>query len=278
MALGFNYAEKYSQIVDERFKVGPLTSGIANMQYDWVGVKTVQVYSIPTAAMNDYTMSGTSRYGTPEELQNDIQEMSVEKDRSFTFTIDRKNHDDTMMVMEAATALRRQIDEVVTPELDKYRIAALAAGANAAGIFDDAAPSAANAYGLFLDAQEYLDNGLVPQGGRFALVSPKFLNYIKLSDNFIKKGDMSQQIAITGVVGEIDGVYIIKVPQSYFPTKVHGIITNNTVMPSPVKLQDYKLHQDPPGINGWLVEGRIRYDAFILNNKKPAIAVIKEPA
>lgn len=278
MALGFNYAEKYSQIVDERFKVGPLTSGIANMQYDWVGVQTVAVYSIPTAAMNNYTLTGTSRYGTPAELQNDIQEMTVTMDRSFTFTIDRKNHDDTMMVMEAATALRRQIDEVVIPELDKYRIAALAAGANAGGIFDAAAPSAANAYGLFLDAQEYLDNGLVPQGGRFALVSPKFLNYIKLSDNFIKKGDMSQQIAITGVVGEIDGVYIIKVPQSYFPTKVHGIITNNTVMPSPVKLQDYKLHQDPPGINGWLVEGRIRYDAFILNNKKPAIAVIKEPA
>ena len=259
MALCLNYAEKYSPIVDERFKIGPLTSGMVNNQYDWVGVKTVQVYSIPTSALTDYDITkAANRYGTPAELQNDIQELAVTRDRSFTFTIDRKNHDDSMMVMEAATALRRQIDERVIPELDTYRIAALVSGAKAGNVFDKAAASAANAYNLFLDGQEALDNGLVPQGGRFAIVTPKFLNYIKLSDNFVKKGAMAQEIAITGVVGEIDGVYIIKAPASYFPTKVNCIITNNMVMPSPVKLEDYKIHQYPPGISGWLVEGRIR--------------------
>ena len=115
MALGMNYAEKYSQLVDERFKIGPLTSGMVNNNYDWIGVQTVQVYSIPTAAMNNYSLTGMTRYGTPAELQNDIQDLTVTQDRSFTFTIDRRNHDDTMMVMEAATALRRQIDEVVIP-------------------------------------------------------------------------------------------------------------------------------------------------------------------
>ena len=39
-------------------------------------------------------------------------------------------------------------------------------------------------------------------------------------------------------------------------------------MTSPVKLADYKIHENPQGINGWLVEGRIYYDAFVLNNKK----------
>lgn len=278
MALGFNYAEKYSPIVDERFKIGPVTSGMTNNEYDWVGVSTVAVYTIPTAAMNNYSMTGTSRYGTPAELQNDVQEMTLTQDRSFTFTIDRKNHDDTMMVMEAGRALRRQIDEVVIPELDTYRIAALVSGAKAANIDNAAAVSDANAYSRFLDIQEKLDNAKVPSGGRYALVTPKYLNCIKKSDSFIKKGDMSQQIAITGLVGEIDGVYVIKAPASYFPAKTHCILTNRTVMPSPVKLQDYKIHQDPPGINGWLIEGRIRYDAFILNNKKDAIAVIQDPA
>ena len=278
MALGMNYAEKYSQIVDERFKLGPITAGITNNDYDWIGVATVAVYSIPTAAMNNYTLSGTSRYGTPAELQNDIQELTLSRDRSFTFTIDRKSHDDTMMVMEAGRALRRQIDEIVIPELDTYRIAALASGAVAAQVHDTVAASASNAYEKFLALQEDLDNAKVPQGGRFALVTPKYLNLLKLDPNFIKKGDMSQQIAMNGVVGEVDGVYIIKAPTSYFPTKVNCILTNRLVMPSPVKLQDYKIHQDPPGINGWLVEGRIRYDAFILNEKKNAIAVLKDPA
>lgn len=275
MALGLNYAEKYSQLVDERFTQGPLTAGMVNNSYDWLGVATVAVYSIPTAAMNNYSLTGMSRYGTPAELQNDIQELTVSQDRSFTFTIDRRNHDDSMMVMEAGSALRRQIEEVILPEIDTYRIAALASGAKAAHVHETTA-TAANAYELFLTGQEDLDNAKVPQGGRFAICTPKFLNNLKLSENFIKKGDMAQQIAINGVVGEVDGVYIVKAPTSYFPTKVQCIITNSLVMPSPIKLQDYKIHQDPPGVNGWLVEGRVRYDAFILNEKADAIAVIKD--
>ena len=53
----------------------------------------------------------------------------MQKDRAFTFTIDKKSEDDTMGTMEAGAALRRQIDEVVIPEIDTYRIAKLVAGA-----------------------------------------------------------------------------------------------------------------------------------------------------
>ena len=269
-----NYAEKYSQVVDERFALASLTAGMANTEYDWIGVETVNVYSIPTAAMNNYTLTGSNRYGVPSELENAIQEMKVTQDRSFTFTIDRKSHDDTMMVMEAGRALDRQLREVCIPEIDTYRIAAYVAGCKSAHVHNSANISASNAYSLFLAAQEDLDNAKVPQGGRFALVTPAFLNFLKQDNNFIKESDMSQRIAITGVVGEVDGVYIIKAPSSYFPAGIHCIVTNRMVMPSPVKLQDYKIHIDPPGINGWLVEGRLRYDAFILDEKADAISII----
>ena len=271
---GINYAEKYSAVVDERFKLGSLTGGMLNMEYDWIGVETVNVYSIPTAPMNNYTLTGSSRYGVPAELENNVQEMKVTQDRSFTFTIDRKSYDDTMMTMEAGRALRRQMDEIVIPEIDTYRIAAYVAGCKSAHVHNSADPSASNAYALFLAAQEDLDNAKVPQGGRFAIVTPAFLNFLKQNDSFIKESDMSQRITITGVVGEVDGVMIIKAPSSYFPIGVQCIVTNRMVMPSPVKLQDYKIHVDPPGINGWLVEGRLRYDSFILDEKADAIAVI----
>lgn len=272
-----NYALKFSPVVDERFKIGPLTSGMVSNEYDWLGVSTVKVYSIPTSSMNDYSLTGSSRYGTASELENAVQELTITKDRSFTFSIDRKSLDDTMTVMEAGKALRRQIDEVILPEVDAYRIAAYVSGCKAAHVHDDNAVSASNAYSLFLACQEDLDNAKVPQGGRFAIVTPAFLNYIKLSDNFVKESDMSQRMAITGVVGEIDGVYIVKAPSSYFPSKVQCIVTNRLAMVSPIKLQDYKIHMDPPGINGALVEGRIRYDAFILNEKADAIAVVANP-
>ena len=252
--MAINYAEKYSPVVDERFTIGALTNGFVNGDYDWIGVETVNVYSIPTASMNNYTLTGSSRYGTPAELQNEVQEMKVEQDRAFTFSIDRKSHDDTYMVMNVGQALRRQIDEVVIPEVDTYRIAKLAAGAPDAHVHDDAQVTSSNAYALFLAAQEDLDNAKVPQGGRYAIVTPGFLNLLKQDPNFIKKGDMSQEIAITGAVGECDGVIIVKAPTSYFPTDVQCILVHNRLMPAPIKLQEYKVHQDPPGINGWLVD------------------------
>lgn len=114
--MAINLASQYSKKVDERFKLKSLTNVAVNKDYDWVGVNSINVYSIPTVAMNDYTASGTGRYGTPAELQNTIQTMTVTKDRSFTFTIDRKNYQDTQMVMEAGKALARQIDEVIVPK------------------------------------------------------------------------------------------------------------------------------------------------------------------
>lgn len=33
----------------------------------------------------------------------------------------------------------------------------------------------------------------------------------------------------------------------------------------------YRIHDDPPGISGWLVEGRTIYDCFVLNEKRNAL-------
>lgn len=276
--MAVNYAAKYSQQVDERFKLGALTSSLVNYAFEWLGVSTVKVYSMPTAAMGDYTTEGASRYGTPEELGNEVQEMTLAKDRAFTFTIDKKSEDDTMGTMEAGAALRRQIDEVVIPEIDTYRIAKLVAGADAGNIVKDTAVTKANAYEKFLAVQEILDNKKVPTGGRICICTPGYYNMLKLDEAFTKKGDMATQIAINGLVGEVDGVYFVKAPKSYFPGKVHFIITNPIVMPSPIKLAEYKIHDDAPGISGYLVEGRVRYDAFVLNKKKDAIGVCEDPA
>ena len=58
--MAINYASKYSSLVDERFKMGALTSGILNNNYDWIGVETVVVYGIPTSELNDYKIGRAS--------------------------------------------------------------------------------------------------------------------------------------------------------------------------------------------------------------------------
>lgn len=268
--MAINYAVKYSDLVDEAFKLGSLTNSLVNQNYDWIGVEAVKVYSIPTVDLVDYTLTGSARYGEAAELQNVIQTMTLSQDRAFTFTIDRKSVDDTMGVMAAAAALRREIDHVVIPEIDSYRLAALATGA---GNVVSTVASKENAYEIFLAMQEAIDEDKAPVGGRIAIVTPAFYNYLKLDPAFIKASDIGQRMLINGQVGEVDGVPIVKAPSSYFPATCNAIITNPMCAPSPIKLQDFKIHDNPPGVNGFLVEGRFRYDCFVLNMKKDAIAV-----
>lgn len=269
-----NFAEKYTSAVDERFIKASMSEPFVNRDFDWAGVRTVHVYSLPTVVMNDYVMNGNSRYGTPTELEDELQEMTLTQDRSFTFTIDRRNYNDTMMVKESGRALRRQLDEVVIPEVDIYRIAKIVAGAG-----NTSAPAPitnANAYDALLDGVNALTEGKAPKAGAVALITPKFYKAIRLDDSFIKSGDLSQQMLLNGQVGTIDGIPLVLAPTNYFPADVGFLVTNRIATTAAVKLTEYKVHDNPPGINGWLIEGRVYHDAFVLNNKKPAIYVHME--
>lgn len=271
--MAVNYASKYAQRIDERFARESLSSAGVNNDYDFVGTKTVNVYSVPTAEMNDYTRTGTERYGTPDELQNNVQELTVNKDRSFTFTIDRGNFNDMQMANSAGAALERQIREVVVPELDKYRFKVMCDGAGT--VKSDAAITSENAYDAFLNATMTLIDNSVPVTECVAFVSSAFYKLIKEDSSFIKNGDLAQTMLIKGQVGVVDGIPVIAVPASYLPQDVMFIVTNKSATTAPVKLADYKVHDNPPGINGWLVEGRVVYDAFVLDSKKKAVYVCK---
>lgn len=273
--MAINYASKYAQKIDERFSLEALTGAAVNNDYDFVGTKTVNVYSVPTAAMNDYTRTGSNRYGTPAEMENTVQELTLSKDRSFTFTIDRGNYDDTQMSNAAGAALKRQLREVVIPEIDVYRFTKMCAGA---GKGATAAVTKQNAYSSFLDGTTSMIENKVPIAGCVAFVSSDFYKLIKEDSSFIRNGDLSQEMLIKGQVGAVDGVPIIVVPSSYLPENVGFIIVHKSAVTAPVKLSEYKIHDNPPGINGWLIEGRVYYDAFVLNSKKNAVYVHKTKA
>lgn len=272
--MAINYAEKFSPRVDEKFTQEALTNATVNQDYDFIGVETVKVFSVDTVAMNDYSLTGSTRYGTAAELQNSVQELKLTKDRSFTFTIDRKSADDTMGAMAAATALSRQLTQVVIPEVDKYRLGVIAAKANSEHI-KTGAITKTNAYEAVLDARSALADSLVPSGGLVLHISSEFYKHIKLDPAFVKNSELGQQIVLTGQVGAIDGVPVVLTPKSYLPENVAFILAHPTATVAPIKLAEFKIHENPPGISGFLVEGRFRYDAFVLKNKEKALYVHK---
>ena len=268
--MAVNLASRYSDKIVERFKQKSLAEGFTNRDYKWDGVKTLTVYSIDTVPLNDYERTGTSRYGEPNELGDTKQEMTVTQDKSFTYTIDKGNQVDQMNIKGAGKTLSREINEVVIPTEEKYVFDKIVSAAKE-GMKATAAVTKANAYESFLNGQEALDNKNVPTEGRIAGVTPAFLKFLKLSDDFVKSGDLSQKMLVNGQVGEVDGVKIVKIPTNKMPENCAFFITHPSVTVKAEKLEDYKIHQDPPGINGNLVEGRVYYDAFVLDAKSDGI-------
>ena len=271
MAEARNLAAKYAKQVDERFNRESQALLALNQDYSFVGVKTVNVYSIPTAPMGDYTRSGANRYGTPEDLTRNVQTLTMGRDRAFTFIIDRGDKLQSQMVSDAGKALNRQLKEVWVPEFDAYVFRKLAAAATERGNYSTENITRENAYEMFLKAMEHQGNHNVPEKDRVAFCSYKFANLLKMDPAFVKEGDRSQEMVIKGVIGEVDGCKIVRVPSSKLPNGCAFLLTHKIAATAPKQLEEYKTHDNPPGISGWLVEGRVIYDCFVLNNKADAI-------
>ncbi|MBQ9493795.1 MAG: N4-gp56 family major capsid protein [Oscillibacter sp.] len=262
-----NLASRYAKQVDERFYAASQTAVALNNAYKFNGVKTVNVYSIPTVAMRDYARSGLARYGTPTDLQNNVQALTVTKDRAFSFIIDRGDKNQSEMVMDAGRALTRQIREVVVPEIDTYVLDKIARAAFAASHTASTAATKSNAYELFLKGQESLGNQNVPDSGHVCFCSYAFANFLKQDPAFMKESQRSKEMIDKGILGEVDGAKIVKVASTRLPTGCSFILTHPEAACAPKQLEDYKIHDNPPGISGWLVEGRVIYDCFVLSQK-----------
>ena len=270
--MGFvNLASKYSKQVDERFHLESQAMMALNSDHEFTGVQSVKVYSLPVVAMNDYQRTGTNRYGTPADLGRNVQEMIVQRDRSFTFVIDKGDKVQSMNVSEAGKALSRQLREVCVPEFDTYVFKTLANAAISHGSYSTEVITKDNAYSMFLATMEHMGNKNVPDKGRVCFCSYGFANLLKQDPAFIKTGDKSQEMIQKGVIGDVDGCTIVKVPSSRLPAGAAFLLTHKMAATAPKQLSDYKIHDNPPGINGWLVEGRLLYDCFALDEKLDAI-------
>ena len=271
--MAIDLVTKFHPYVDEQFATESKKSLLTNQDFDWTGAHTVKVYKITTSKMNDYDRSGTgenpSRSGPIAGLDATTEEFTLRKDRSFTFAIDKLDTDETAQQLMAASALARQNREVVIPEVDTYVYGIMTAGAGT----KPAAVSltATNIYEQILTASNTLDNAEVPETGRVLVVTPDTYTLMKKCKDITMETDIGNDMRIRGVIANLDGALVLKVPASRLPAGFGFMLVHPCACVAPTKLEDYKIHQDPPGISGALVEGRICYDAFILDNKKKAI-------
>ncbi len=272
--MAIELASQFLPYVDELFAAESKKSLLTNQDFSWDGANSVKIYRISTASMNNYGRQGAaegnySRYGEVEDLSATTQTMTLSRDRSFTFAIDKLDEDETKRALQAAGALARQLREVVMPEVDTYVYSAMCTGAGTKATA--LALTAENIYENIIKAGNTLDNSEVPETGRVLIVTPDVYLLMKKSSDIVMETELGQEVRSKGVIAMLDGASVIKVPSSRLPAKFGFLLAHPCATVAPTKLEDYKIHQDPPGLSGSLVEGRINYDAFVLTNKDDAI-------
>lgn len=270
---------KFQPYVDELFKNESKRDLLTNSDFSWVGAHAIKVYKVSTSAMNDYDRAGTgsnwSRYGAVAGLNASTEEMTLTRDRSFTFCIDKLDSDETLQQLAAASALARQLREIVVPEVDSYVYSTMC---TKAGHKPDAkALTAENIYTEILAASEALDNSEVPEVNRILLVTPTTYALMKKSKDITLDSDIGQEQRLRGVIGIMDGASVVKVPAVRLPAGFGFMLAHPVATVAPMKLEDYTIHDNPPGISGALIEGRIAYGAFVLDNKKCGIYYQAQP-
>lgn len=272
--MSIELVEKYLPYVDEQFTTTSKTAVVTNKDFNFMGAHSVKIYKVSTGKMNDYGRTGpeegnTSRYGAVESLDATTETFELKKDRSFTFVLDTLDQDETAQVLSAAAALSRQTREVVIPEVDTYTFGVMCDGAGT--VPEALALTTENIYLEIIKGSRELDNAEVPEDGRFILVTPDVYYLIKQCKEIMMETEIGNLLRAFGVIGMIDGMTVIKVPANRLPADFGFMIAHPCATVAPVKLNSYRTHTDPPGISGTLCEGRIVYDAFVLENKKKAI-------
>lgn len=265
---------KFQPHTDEQFKAESKRTLLTNDDFKWDGAHAIKVYKVTTSQMNDYNRSGAdngnwSRYGAVEGLDATTEELPLKKDRSFTFAIDKLDEDETQQQLAAASALARQNREVCVPEVDTYTYGVMCekAGTKPAAV----ALTADNIYTEILNGSTALDDAEVPETGRVLVVTPASYQLMKKCKDITMETNIGNELRLQGVIAILDGMNVQKIPANRLPAGFGFMIAHPCATVAPVKLEDYKIHKDPPGISGSLVEGRIVYDAFVLDNKVKAI-------
>lgn len=273
-----NLASKFESKVSDLMKHEAKTASIINQNWSWTGVNEINVYTLTDPTVGDYNVAGASnRYGTPSEVEDTTQTFTLTRDRSFSKVMDMLNVQDTAGIRKPGKYIKQAVRNVMVPEIDTYRLSVLetaAAAANRDDIVADGATDASNAYTNFVTINADITDNEAPTEGRVALMTSAYYSFLKQSGT-LDSSDLGYKDRKSGTVGTLDGVRLVVVPSNRMPANTDLIITHPVVMVAPEKLKDVKVHKNAPGYNGYLIEYRHRYDAFVDTNKVNAVGIHK---
>lgn len=259
--------EEWASKVAETWTRRSLFADKASSDYNFDGVKDILISSIRTQSLNDYDRNGgMSRYGTPKEVQDAAQRLTMRTDKSFSMTIDKGNNTEQDMIKNAGKVVRRELEEQVIPYFDQLVGHAWATGAGKiVGVAN--ALTKSTFIGEINKAKSHFVNNHIPFNNVYLYIPTSMMSILVTCPEFLNLEKLGTKVLVNGMVGKLSNFPIIEVADQDLPEGVQFMIAKKECLLFPKKIWDTNIHQNPPGISGHLMEGRFIGDGFVIGEK-----------
>ena len=248
--------------------------------------RTFTVLETNEAELTDYKRNENNTLTT---LKADETSYVLNEEKYWGMQIDDLDEHDLNTEVEQYQ-VAKQTNKVVAPYLDKLRFATLientsdtvlTAGTTAEATAETTAGKTVRTnYEAVIDAGVKLDE-LANNGRRLLFVTPTFYASIKKEIVKLPQGDNTGDALFKGVVGELDGALVIKVPNRILNTgdnAVEAILTVDNVLASPVQVDKFESGRLGAGKFGVFMQQLLYTGAVVLQKNQAKIITIAKKA
>lgn len=236
--------------------------------------RTFTVLETNEAELVDYQRNTANTLTT---LKADETSYVLNEEKYWGMQIDDLDEHDLNTEIEQYQ-VAKQTNKVVAPYLDQLRFATLI-GNTSDTVLTTGTTAGAN-YEAVIDAGVKLDE-LATNGRRLLFVTPTFYASIKKEIVKLPQGDNTGDALFKGVVGELDGALVIKVPNRILNTgenAVEAILTVDNVLASPVQVDKFESGRLGAGKFGVFMQQLLYTGAFVLQKNQAKIITIAKKA
>ena len=250
-----NLVKKYHDKLVTSLEYASDLAGKTTDEYKLDGGEGILLTSLVPQALNNYNMAATAnRYGTPAEMQDTQQYIPWDYDKSYSITVDKANYQDGGYLKTAGAVVEEQNNSIVAPFIEQNFYGKLCM--NAGKVVTGNAHSSSDIMSRLTAIEAWFRNNNIPKADRFVSVPTTVFQLIRHS--LTSLDNVTDRMLIKGLVGKIGSLNIIEVADSDLFTDVYLVAWYKKAALKAFDIKDLRVHQDPPGINGILVEFRAR--------------------
>lgn len=283
--MAVNLFTKYQNKLAALYNINSFVKGKTSKDWEWDGAAHIKILSPVTQDLNNYDRTAAgNRYGTPAELQDLAQTISVDQDKSFSIVIDDGNNTQQGMMKRAGEVLQAEVAEKVVPTIDTF---ALGVYALLAGKVIDAGASltSSNIIAKLTAMEDAMSDALMPMEGRYVFM--KNANVSLFRQALTNCDNITDKILLKGIVGKLGSLNIVGVPASWMPKNIEAVAFQSKSVVLPEQIAKAIIHENPQGFNGNVLEGRYLFGAGVVgafcggcvaltaNGKKASVSLSK---